>query len=143
VGVDTTGHDSEAVGRRTAQLDALTDDAHAVLGSVRSAASDAARWAVPGDGRAAALPPAALALLDAVAATTEAATTVLGTRTQELRDQARRARQIDQHTADRVRALQAAPADLHPARTDHPGGRGTHGGRGRSGGDAGGGGRRA
>ncbi|UZJ25356.1 hypothetical protein RHODO2019_02425 [Rhodococcus antarcticus] len=138
--VDTAGHDSEAVGRRTAQLDAMADDARTVLGKVRSAASDAARWAVPGDVRAAGLPPAAVALLDAVAATTEAATTALAARTQELRDQALRAREIDQHTADRIRAL---PADLHPAPPAHPWGGGTHGGRHPSGGNPGGGGRRA
>lgn len=113
MGVVSTGHDSEAVGRRTARLDALADDARSVLATARSASSAAGGWDGSGDGVPAELDRAAVALLDAVAAVTDAATTALVARAEELRDQARRARGIDQDTADRLRALHDPRPQLH------------------------------
>jgi hypothetical protein len=122
VGVVSTGHDSEAVGRRTARLDLLAEDASSVLAAARSASSTAGRWDGSGDGAAAVLPPAAVALLEAVAAVTDAAAAALAARAEELRDQARRAREIDQDTADRLRALRGPRPDLHLAPDVQPGG---------------------
>lgn len=129
--VVSAGHDGEALGRRTARLDVLAEDASSVLAAARSASAAAGRWDGPGDGAAAVLPPAAVALLEAVAAVTDAATAALAARAEELRDQARRAREIDQETADRLRALHGLRPDLHVAPDVPPGG--SHGGGGRRG----------
>lgn len=129
------GYDSESVRVRTAQVEALSEDARAVLTTVRASATSAAAWPAPRDGAAAS------ALLYAVAAVCEAATTALSTRAEELREQATRARATDADTADRLRAIDRSRGDDVPIlhRVPVHGGGGNHGAGNRGSGHGGGG----